>query len=78
LVKLVQSTNALSPILSTLDGIFTLTKSEQPENKPKPMLVMLEGSSIVVRPEFANASVPIFTTLDGIVMLVRPLQYSNA
>ena len=78
LVKLVQLTNAFSPILSTLDGIFTLTKNEQLENTPKPKLVMLEGSSIVVRPEFLNASVPILSTLDGIVMLVSPLQFSNA
>ena len=49
LVRLLQSRNALSPILVTLLGIVMLVRLLQPMNALRPMLVTLSGIVMLVR-----------------------------
>ena len=49
LVKLLQSSNAASPMLVTLDGISTLVRLLQPKQASSPMLVTPLGISTFVR-----------------------------
>ena len=79
LVKLLQFSNASSPILVTLSGISMLVKLLQPENAESPMLVTPLPMVMLVRllqPE--NAESPMLVTLFGITMLVSLLQSENS
>ena len=79
LVRPLQPSNALSPILVTPDRIVTLVKPLQPSNALPPMLVTLDGIVTLVRPlQPLNASLPMSVTLFGIFAETMSGQSWNA
>ena len=79
LVRLLQPSNAPSPMLVTLLPIVMLVRLLQIANAPYPTLVTLLGIVMLVRLlQPPNATSPMLVTLFGIVMLVRLLQPANA
>src|SRR6266550_4403346 len=79
LVKLVQLTNALSPILVMLLGSVTLGSLAQYSKAASPILVTLSGSVMLGRlVQWENAKLPMFLMLLPSVRLVRPEQELNA
>ena len=77
--KLLQPSNAKSPILVTLFGMTTSPKEVQQANALSPILVTLSGMTILDREvQSANALFSMLTTLFGIMMLVKELQPENA
>ena len=63
LVKPVQSSNALYPMLVTDEGMVMLVKPVQPENAHSPMLVTDEGMVMLVKPvQPENAAYPMLVT----------------
>ena len=60
-------------MLVTLSGIVKVTKLEQPWKVPDPILVILFGNVMLVKPVPAKAELPILVTPFGIVMLVKLL-----
>ena len=79
LVRLLQSSNALSPMLVTPSGRVTLVRLLQPRNDSSPMLVTPSGRVMLIRMlQYSNASFPMLVTPSSRVTLVRLLQYLNA
>ena len=62
-------TNALWPIVATLDGILAVFNSEQYANANDPIEVTLDGITICFKDtQQAKAELPIDVTLDGITI----------
>ena len=61
----------MSPILAPLVGIAIVVRLLQDWKAEAPMLVMLLGNVIPVRPAPANALLPMLVTLLGNAILVR-------
>ena len=79
IVSILQSLNALSPILLTLFPIVTLVRLLQPQNALVLIVVTLSGIVTLFRLlQSQNAPYPIVVTLSGIVTLVRLMQEENA
>ena len=69
----------VTPARSPTNGIVRLSREEQPESAPNPMLVTLSGMTSEVSPvQSRNACSPIFTMLSGISIEVKELQLLNA
>ena len=69
--RTVQPSNALSPILVTLEGRLMVNRLVQPENAARPILVTLEGIVTMTRlVQFRNAQSPILVTVLGIVTVI--------
>jgi hypothetical protein len=69
LVKLVQPSNAYSPMVVTLSGMIISVKPVQPQNAPQPMVVTLLGMIISVKPALTNIKGLMVVTLLGITKL---------
>ena len=72
-VRLVQSSNANSPMLVTVDGILTFARLVHCQNAFLPMLVIFSGNSMLAS-DFcmAKAASPIFVTDVGITVVLHP------
>ena len=70
-VKLMQSKNKIASRLVMLSGSVIEDNPAQLQNAPCPMLIILLGMEIEVKPEEANAFSPIFVILLGMDIEVK-------